>query len=492
MIDIKKDRIRNKYIEIWILNVFLLLPLLIFGGQNFSIDSYGILLNVKEHLDAFIGSFRWFGALIYKIYTLGGHNPILNSTIDILLFIILISVVMTVLTIKIVDEINVSDWLSYIIVDLGLLISVVNVWFCDVLSFPECVFLTGVGLALCFGAIIVFIQSSKPWQYLLSSIMLILSTGVYQQFISIYAVYIVGICGIRMINTKKSFLNLFLYYIKHASLIIISGVAYLLIGKAVQLVFGIEANSRVAFSLDVILENVKYFLLNQHSYIKGRGFFDTEILTFSYLAIGGIWFVLLLLHWKRNQFIKNNIAVGVSYILAYVATYLPGILSTSHAARAMFAVFSAFLLFVVGILKLTENRKIKVIVVVILSVVLIANIVKTINREIEFKEQNMRDEIWCKQVLNEIELYESREGIKIENIEFCHDESLDIQTSGNSVVIAKYAMRSIFNYYGEREFNVSEMSNEKKDAYFEDKDWSEYCKEEQLVFEDDTLYVCCY
>ena len=165
--------------------------------------------------------------------------------------------------------------------------------------------------------------------------------------------------------------------------------------------------------------------------------------------------------------------------MAYVATYLPGILSTSHAARAMFAVFSVFLLFAVGILKLTENKKIKVIVVVILSVVLIANIDKTINCEIELKEQNMRDEIWCKQVLNEIELYEYREG-------------LDIQTSGNSVVIAKYAMRSIFNYYGEREFNVSEMSNEKKDAYFEDKDWSEYCKEEQLVFEDDTLYVCCY
>ena len=86
-----------------------------------------------------------------------GHNPVLCSTVDIVVFIILVAVFISLLTNCIVELIGKKDRFVYIIVDLGVLVSVANVWFCNILSFPECVFITAIGVCLCFGAVVAYI-----------------------------------------------------------------------------------------------------------------------------------------------------------------------------------------------------------------------------------------------------------------------------------------------------------------------------------------------
>lgn len=497
MLKLKICRIRNRYVCVWLINLLAFLPLLVFGGQNFSIDSYGIMLNSKDHIEAFIGSFRWFGALIYRIFTLSGHNPIMNSTLDIVLFIVLVSGVVTVSVVQVIDILEKNDLLTYIIIDLGFMISVVNVWFCNILSFPECIFLTGIGIVLCFGAVIVYINSKNAWHYLVSAVLLVLATGVYQQCISVYTVLVVSVCSIRVLKKKEhTFGELLWHYIKPALLIVVSGGVYLLIGKFVQVICDIESNSRVVFSLNIILENVIYFISNQHSYLKGRGFFTTEILTCCYLLIGGIWFILLLFYWKKTKDTLEVMFIGTVYLLAYIATYLPGILSTSHAARAMFAVFSIFIMFSAGIIALTKNKLIKGKVMLVLLVVFFVNTVRVIDCEMSLKKQNEIDKVWCEQILNEIEIYELQSGVKIEEIMFCHDAEHDMKVTensyGESAVLAEYSLRSMFRYYGERDFKVTEVSKEEKTEYFGEKDWKSYSMEEQLMFEENTLFLCCY
>ena len=95
---------KTKILLIFVLNVITMLPLLIYGGSyNFSIDSYVILAEgAYVHINAFIGSYRFFGAFLYRLFNmLTGHNPIVNSTPDIVVGILLMSAAVTVLSIYI-------------------------------------------------------------------------------------------------------------------------------------------------------------------------------------------------------------------------------------------------------------------------------------------------------------------------------------------------------------------------------------------------------
>lgn len=485
----------QKFFVCCLLNILLFMPLLVYGGQNFSIDSYGVALDQSRHIFAFIGSYRWFGAVAYKAFNaLTGHNPVLCSTVDIVVFIILVAIFISLLTNCIVELIGKKDRLLYIIVDLGVLVSVANVWFCNILSFPECVFITAIGVCLCFGAVVAYI-TLKGWRrYLVSGLLAIFSTGVYQQFISVFAIYIIAICGIEIfIQNKITFKQIFSHYIKSAILIILSGSIYFAVGKLFQMIFNVEANSRVNLSISGIVDNVIYFIKNQHSFLKGRGFFESELLTVSFLIIGFIWLVYMIGDWIKNKRTIRTIFLFSSYAVAYASAYLPGILSTSHAARAMFALFSVFSLFLIGIVLLSNEKYIKVITCFIMMIVLVANLSTSIKVELIQKEQNKVDRSWCETIIGEIEKYEKENNTKVQTIEFCCDQDSDLSLDkSESAVGYAYSLENMINYYSGRSFDVIGIMDEKQKELFEDKEWDIFVVEEQLVFDGNILYLCCY
>ena len=482
-----------KGIFLYIINVLCLSPIMIYGGQNFSIDSYGIVLDYNTHLNAFIGSYRWFGAFVYKLYyDMFKHNPILDSTIDCVVYIVFVATIVLCLSYTIYSLINKKNALTYVIINLSVLISVLNVWFCDILSFPECVFITAIGVFLCFSALIVFIKIPNIKGYILSGLLIILSTGVYQQFLFVFTIYIVAICSFYIVKNKETTLKqLFLRYTKPVVLIIISGGLYFAIGKIAQLVLDVEPNSRVALSISSIIENCFYFAKNQHSYLKGRGFFDSELLTICFLVIGFIWFVFTIVDWKKNKNTLKTIALWLSYAAAYISAYAPGILSTSHAARAMFALFTVFSLFVIGTLVATDSKCVKVVLCSILCVVLVANTSVFIEREINQKKQNEVDRIWAEQIIDKIDEYED-ENQEITQIYFCFDSQTDIAIYTESAVLHDYSLHSMINYYSDRGFKAKEMSPEEKQKYFNNKEWTTLNTDEQMIFIEDILYLCCY
>ena len=55
-----KKMLRNnqKFFVCCLLNILLFMPFLVYGGQNFSVDSYGVALDQSRHIFAFIGSYR--------------------------------------------------------------------------------------------------------------------------------------------------------------------------------------------------------------------------------------------------------------------------------------------------------------------------------------------------------------------------------------------------------------------------------------------------
>ncbi len=488
-----KNKSVIKGILLYIINVLCLSPIMIYGGQNFSVDSYGIALDYKEHIEAFIGSYRWFGAFVYKLYyDIFNHNPILDSTIDCVVYIAFVAAIVICLSCSIYTLLNKKSTLTYVAINLSVLVSVLNVWFCDILSFPECVFITAIGVFLCFSALIVFIKNPNIKGYILSALLVILSTGVYQQFLFVFTIYVVAICSFYVIKNKETTLKqLFLRYIKPVALIILSGGLYFAIGKVTQFVFDVEPNSRVALLISSIIENCFYFAKNQHSYLKGRGFFDSELLTMCFLAVGSIWFVITIVDWKKNKNTLKTIVLWLSYAAAYISAYAPGILSTSHAARAMFALFAVFSLFVIGTLVVTDNKYVKVALCAILCVVLVANTSVFIEREINQKKQNEADRIWAEQIIENMEEYEN-EYEEIKQIYYCYDSTTDIAVFSETAVYQRYSLEAMINYYSDRCFKAKEMSPEEKEKYFANKEWTEINTEEQMFFVGDTLFLCCY
>ena len=193
----------------------------------------------------------------------------------------------------------------------------------------------------------------------------------------------------------------------------------------------------------------------------------------------------------KNKNTLKTIVLWLSYAAAYISAYAPGILSTSHAARAMFALFSVFSLFVLGTLIITDNKHIKIALCAILCTVLVVNISVFIAREINQKNQNEADKIWTDQIIDKIEKYEN-EYEEIKKIYYCYDSTTDIAVFAETAVYQKYSLEGMINYYSNRDFKAKEMSDEEKEKYFGAKEWTEINTDEQIVFEGDTVYLCCY
>ncbi len=472
-----------------------MLPCLVFGGSNFSIDSYGILLGGADaHISAFIGSFRYFGAFIYKILSIFNHNPIINSTLDIIFYIVLVPVIISLVVIEFNKHLESNDIISLVAINISVLISVYNVWFCDILSFPECIVITAVGITFCFTSLIILIRSKKIWHCFLSAILLVLATAVYQQFISVFAIFAIAYCGIYTVKNQEKKLIIF-NYLKYAIVIIVSGIIYFISGKFFISYFGLKANERIALNVSSIIENIKYFISKQHSFLKGRGFFDTEILTIAFLAVGFVWFLMLFIDWVKNKDTFKFLVIILSYVVAYFSAYLPGVLSTSQATRTLFPLFSIFALFIIGTLSFKPKNIAKVLLSVILLTVLSINIFKTVTYENGLKKQNRSDEVWVNQVIDTLNEYEEKSGIIVEEIYYGYDDCYDMnidESYTDSATSVKYAFKSILEVYSDSQYTVIEMTKEECNNLFGKNDWKEFKANEQLIFKENKLFVCCY
>lgn len=487
---------RKLIIIIFLINLLLLIPLSVFYKTHMSVDSYGILLEgLKSHALTFISSFRYFGAFIIKLLSLTDHNPIINPVVDIAIFVptVAISVTMTVITLC--TKARSNDILSIIVVDLAVILSFENVWFCNLLTFPECILLTAIGVLLCCTGITVFAFKRNACGCIITCILLVCSTAVYQQFITVFAIYIIAIIGIEVaqdinITLKK----LVALYIKPAFLIVFSGALYFSLGKLMIKIFRLTPNERVALNISTIIDNIKYFLTHQHSFLKGRGYFDTEILTLSFVAIGIVWLISLIVDWliKRNNF--RTLFLLASYFVAYISSYLLGLISTSHATRTMFGLFSIFALFVVGIIALSDKKTAKIIVLVILLIILPINILKTISERQNQLEENNAASVYIENVYKAINEFESESGNEIKKIAFSTDATPDI-TNGEAIY-TNYALKAMLSLKncenGKVPYDYIDMPDDIYDKFFSDNNMTEFNAEEQIVFDTDTAYICIY
>ena len=485
------DRHGIKYfLIVFLINLLALSPLIIFSHIHYSVDTYGLIEN-WANAEWHIGGFRYFSALITIIVSALGHNPILNPIPDILFFIIIVALSVSVLSIYISNLVNKQrSFIVGLLVNISLLITACNVWYSNLLTFSESISLNAIGFLLCFLGVYLFAKR-KSWLYLLiASIAFICATATTQQFISIFIIYTILILCIKQVQNEKGRIrNLIIFYLKPFVFIIVNSAIYYLIGLMLIKIFNVAPNPRASLTIRSIIENLIYFIKNQHSFLKGRGLFSSEILTICYLMVFVISIFSLIMFWRKSRQTAKTIFIGLSFVAAYICAYLPGLVSTSHGTRTICALFSVFALFAIGAVALYQHKITSAILACILFLVFALNVYKTVNMEVVQIIGNTNESTYADGIAYEIEKFEVSNGVNIKKIGVCYDKTPDINAKE---IYHDYDAEAIICLHIKHPIEFVEVPKDIIQNNFAEKDWTSYDAEEQIVFDKNTAYVCVY
>lgn len=166
------------------------------------------------------------------------------------------------------------------------------------------------------------------------------------------------------------------------------------------------------------------------------------------------------------------------------------------ADRIMISYVSTMGMFLIYAL-LISNKKI-----LFTSISILLLLIQIINSNlitIDSKKTRNKDKVYGEIINKIINNYEKENNIKIKKIEFCYDS----EPTGNYQGIIKtseptnrgfsgdWTIDNIFNYYCPNH-NFSKEYNQKiYKTKFKSKNWDDF-SEEQIIFENDTLYFCIY
>lgn len=496
---IKKIRVNCVYL--FVFNLFVMLFLMVFSGENYQTDSYGILLNGSElHVNTFIGSYRFFGAFLYYLLSITGHIPFFNGFCDVLFFIVLSSLSVTCLVNEFYKVIKPHSNITFFILDASILISILNVWFCNLLSFPECIFITAVGVALCFTAVMIFVRFNSMKSSVFSIVSLLLATAVYQQFFFMFIIYIFAFLCIKVLDDNMKTIKDYLSFIKRFFFVVlISGILYMVLSFYIVEKFNLKGSERLAFSLELIIDKVFFFIEKQKLYLSGRGFYDSKIMFHCFLIFFVIAFFAIVLYAIKEKKYVNAIITLTLAFLSYVVAYIPGIITDGDGFRQLFALYTMFFVISCVVLICFKSKKTLLIFLALLMSVLFINVSKIVECENCLKKVNAMDSVWAELVVSEIEEYEKESGKKIYDVAFCNDMSPDgndIRFSyTESVLRVPYARKNIIllkSKENNMNFNIIEMPENIYHQFFEGQDWDRFVATEQIFFVDSVAYICCY
>lgn len=487
----------KRFLLVLLINILALSPLIVFSHIHYSIDAYVYeVTNDWIVVEWYISSFRYFAALVAGLVSLTGHNPINNPVPDTIFFIITAAVAITILALYLYQLINNKKYSFFVFcaIEFSLLITVANYWYSNILTFSECIVFDAVDLILCFIAIYIFARWETIAGLIVSSILFICAAACFQQFISIFAIYTILILSIKLSQAKekKNVRQLFFFYLKPCVFIVGNSAIYYLLGIVLQKTLNIQQNNRASLSLDTVLYNSKYFISHQHSFIKGRGGFSTEILTICFLTIALVFVFSLIMYLMKKRKFLVVMLIAMSFAAAYAIAYLPGLVSSPQAAngnRTVCALFSVYALFSIGSIVLYRNKITAVLLCIVVFLVFSLNIYKTVDMEIDQIISNNNDAAYADSISYEIEKHEANTGVTIKKIGFTYDNKADIKSEG---LYFDYVAEAILTLHINQEFEFVDVPNTILQEKFSNQDWKCYDADKQIVFIDDSAYICIY
>ena len=461
----------------------------IFVRMHYSVDTYSVFFEDNANIQ--LQNSRYLNFLIGSLFIELNINPVLYQCLFTVILILSLSWCTARGTYWVNSMINSNNDLKLrIIIWFIILVMFINVFVLEWFLYPEITLYYAIAILFAVEASMSILKNQTLKSYMLSFILLIMSLFSYQAVMPVFIIFYLS-CVILDRNmqekVKAVFGGILVGALGSLSLIII------------QKVFHIEGSRTASLSLKNIFENMYILLMFQKKlWINQMGLFLKYVLIGFILVIIAILFVK-----KRNIILKNIVQFLMILIINYCIIFMPHLVSSSLwlAERTLVA----FWVFIssIGIMAiwLVKDDNERYVIGAIYAVIVVLNIIFIWKIGINHFQSNFEDYQYVCQIEEKIEEYERTSGVDVKNIATCQDENFQYSYSDIRYIYCDTNVKcfsvqwgdvAAINYYTGSNYKKIDMNNEIFEKYFKDKDWNAFYPDEQLIFVDDTLYICFY
>lgn len=472
--------------------IFFAITIIFFGmliNMEYATDTYSVFtIGARKNIIHFLGTGRFVTAIIIVIVRLLNLK---ESCIYFLSFVM--ACICLIASLYELEKIIYKDVKKNVISIILSTLIILNAFIIELFMFIEKGILIAsiLFIILAIKHLIKYFENKDKKEILKTLVWMLLANGSYQGtvalFIAIATVYVLKYSK----NIKAFVLNNVVLGICYA----IPAIIDLIIGK-------IFAGERISGKI-ILSESIQKVMQGTKSMIYSYNMLPKYIfLVFLGLAIGFVVFEII----KNKSSVNTKVIqiLSVIYIIlgTLVATILPQLMQNTESiwmvARSTYA-FSSLIGIVLLYTFINFNVKKAEYVIVLMSICYLCVQYKSFTEiEISRYKLNYIDKEETLNILNYIEEYENETGNKIENIAVYQDKYVtytykDLFVTGDLNVRAyssDWATKGILEYYSGRKFENVEKKKELEER-FEKEDWKAFSKE-QLVFENNTLHICCY
>ena len=343
-------------------------------------------------------------------------------------------------------------------------------------------------------------NSEKKNRYLKIAVLSLIGVLCYQGILNIYIpIALVFIVNKNKSSIKKTVKEAFVALLLYGMALILSMLISKLIGNIIMI------NSRytiVPTIKSIISTYLKYSVFLVYKTLNiGPKYWYIIIIT----MISIIYFTSIVKNKYRKQYIFFYITILISAIILPILPlviqpedkqYLEPRMCMSFGASI--GIMIMYLLITIEIDKINILKKVLIIFIVGLF---ITNCQYIIQSSSEMIATNLLDRNFAIAIINKIQTYEVENNVEIKNIGIDYDNNMEFYYNGSEKyrclnlksLATDWAIEPILKIYGNRKnnFNWINVPEEIHNKYFKEKNWICY-SEEQLVFVDDTLYICIY
>lgn len=373
------------------------------------------------------------------------------------------------------------------------LVTFCNVFYQELFFYSENGLTMGIGILLCTLAIRVSARIANVGKdFLVATILLSMSLGIYQAFLSIYISWCLIIVLIRTDETRV--------FLKRASSIIaigaISSILNIIVLKIIlNTQFAEESTREPLFTITHFLKRTSELLIAQKNiWFHSYGFLPSGIvllvMLYSFFTV-----------FRGDQGRRNACRLLLICLCSLGVTFAPHLLVNDLwlAQRTLIGIFAIVAITLFSALVL--NRKFRNTTVLVVTCFLFLNIVQMQRIAENHFATNRLDQASVLRVQDAIDEYEATSGYLVKYIGTKNDMNPTYSYPGIQYVILDTNTRALvvdwadvelLNYYTGHKYIKVPMDDSIFNAYFEGKDWNKFDCDEQIKFDKETMYWVKY
>lgn len=481
------------FISIFSVGILVIYPAF---APSHALDSYCTIFNgYNDTATWFLQNGRIFSALLMRFYDL--VNLPVDSMNFVALFFFNLFLALAILKLYLVFSKNTENKVIWAILLVSTFMLFYGPLITEVLFFNEAmIFALGI-LLVVLSACKLAIGGMK--NYIVSLLLMILGVTCYQGIACYFFVILLLILMKNGINGKEEVINA----LKKIGIgILIYGMAALISIGIIRFVSNLFGETIPKLGTFNIFDNLLYIFTNLLPTVF-RTLFGFVNIKFYYLLciLLFICFVYLFIK-NENKMIRILLFIGLVIALVIVP-FAPNLIMASDsnytAARMALPLGilpSAFILYLIFNYKVEMKFNYVFLGIIIMFMALSSYSIHQ-NTMISFRRYK-EDVKYINSIVQAINVYENKTDNKIEKIYYAKDSSVNYYYSfGHAnganirLLAVDWALDCAFPVYTYDEYEFKKMSDKDYRKYFKDKNYDEF-DNEQLVFDNDTLYLLLY